>query len=238
MARFGKMAGLPEHKSAHAVPCIVSWAETACSGFQDNGRSSRYYVEVQRYQGDVSEEDAKAGKADSNPYIVNKRVSYNLGGKWNTKIDHQTSIYDGAMQAIENASESDVITERHSMKSAFAQATAAAAGEDAPQTEPGTKVHHYFVKLNVGFGNNEAFIYLPKANVLGDPNGRNMPVSAGVLTEEMLERHNRITQISKEAAREIYGSNFTTNEPKKKERELPDVPEEEAVEDEDQVSIS
>ena len=205
MARFGKMAVLEQHKSAHAVPCIVSWAENAYSGSDNNGYSGRYYVEVQRYQGDVSEEDAAAGKADSNPYIVNKRVSYNMKGAWHTKIDHQTSLYTGAMQAVQQVSESDVITEKYSIKSAFAQATAAASGQDAKALSDGVKVHHYFVKLNIGFGNNEAFIYIPKADVLSDPKGRNMPVSAGEFTQEMLDRHNHITQIAKEAAQEMYG---------------------------------
>lgn len=222
MARFGKMAGLEAHKSAHAVPCIVSWAENACSGSDGNGGSSRYYVEVQRYQGDVSEDDAKAGKADSNPYIVNKKMSYNMGGSSHNKIDHQTSLYSGAMKAIENASESDVITEKHSMKSAFAQATAAASGQSLPKASDGVKVHHYFVKLNIGFGNNEAFVYIPKADVLNNPNGRNMPLPAGELTQEMLDQHNHITQLAKEAAQEIYGAVYTTPEPS---REIPDVSE-------------
>lgn len=225
MARFGKMAALPAHKSAHAVPCIVSWAENACSGSDGNGGSSRYYVEVQRYQGDVSEEDAKAGKADSNPYIVNKRMSYSMGGKSHSKIDHQTSLYAGAMHAIENASESDVVTTKHSLKSLFAQATAEAAGNDAPELSGGVAVHHYFVKLNVGFGNNEAFIYIPKSDALHDPKGRNMPLPAGELTQEMLDKHNNITKLAKEAAQAMYGAKYQTPVPK--EREIPEVPEEE-----------
>ena len=223
MARFGKMAVLEQHKSAHAVPCIVSWAENACSGSDSNGRSSRYYVEVQRYQGDVSEEDAKAGKADSNPYIVNKRVSYNICGASHSKIDHQTSLYAGAMKAIEDASESDVITKRHSIRSAFAQATAAATGQSEPEESDSVNVHHYFVKLNIGFGNNEAFIYLPKASELNNPKGRNMPVSAGALTQEMLDKHNHITQLSKEAAQELYGAKYAA---KTDDREIPVVAEE------------
>ena len=220
MARFGKMAALEQQKSAHAVPCIVSWAENACSGSDGNGRHSRYYVEVQRYQGNVSEEDAAAGKADSNPYIVNKRVSYNMCGASRNKIDHQTSLYAGAMQAIEQASESDVVTEKYSIKSAFAQATAAASGQDESIPSDGVKVHHYFVKLNIGFGKNEAYIYLPKADVLSDPNGRNMPLPAGEFTKEMLDKHNHITQIAKEAAKEMYGAKYES-----KDREVPDVSE-------------
>jgi hypothetical protein len=223
MARFGKMAALPAHKSAHGVPCIVSWAENACSGSDGNGGSSRYYVEVQRYQGDVSEEDAKAGKADSNPYIVNKRMSYSMGGKSHSKIDHQTSLYAGAMHAIESVSQSDVITTKRSMKSLFAQATAEASGEKAPVISDGVAVHHYFVKLNVGFGNNEAFIYIPKADALGDPRGRNMPLPAGELTQEMLDRHENITRLAKEAAQELYGANYQSGATS--EREIPEVPE-------------
>lgn len=205
MARFGKMAELDQHKSAHAVPCIVSWAENACSGLDGSGGYSRYYVEVQRYQGDVSELDAKAGKADSNPYIVNKRVSYKMGGSMHSKMDHQTSLYSGAMQAIMDASESDIILEKQSIKSAFAKATAEVSGHESLEESDGVKVHYYFVKLNVGFGNNEAFIYIPKASVLSNPTGRNMPLSAGVLTEEMLAAHNHITQISKDVAKATYG---------------------------------
>lgn len=229
MARFGKMAALPQHKSAHAVPCIVSWAENACSGSDGNGGSGRYYVEVQRYQGDVSEEDAKAGKADSNPYIVNKRVSYSMGGKSRSKIDHQTSLYAGAMRAIESVSQSDVITTKHSLKSLFAQATAEASGKDAPELTGGVAVHHYFVKLNVGFGNNEAFIYIPKADALNDPKGRNMPLPAGELTQEMLDKHDNITRLAKEAAQVMYGAKYQT-EPAP-EREIPEVPEADSEED-------
>lgn len=210
MARFGKMAELDQHKSAHAVPCIVSWAETACSGSDNNGGYSRYYVEVQRYQGDVSESDAQAGKADSNPYIVNKRVSYKIGGSLRSKMDHQTPLYSGAMQAIMDASESDIVLEKQSIKSAFAQATAEVSGKEPTVESEGVKVHYYFVKLNIGFGNNEAFIYIPKANVLNNPNGRNMPRPAGILTAEMLEKHNHITQISKEVVQATYGAKYAS----------------------------
>lgn len=206
MARFGKMAVLPEHKSAHAVPCIVSWAENACSG--PVGGSERYYVEVQRYQGNVSEEDAKAGRADSNPYIVNKKMSYMMGGVSHSKIDHQTPLYAGAMKAIQAASESDVVTRRYSMKSAFSVATAETSGGDVPNGADGVNVHHYFVKLNIGFGGNQAFIYIPKSDVLGDPEGKNMPRPAGKFTEEMLARHELITKLSKEAAQELYGTRY------------------------------
>lgn len=206
MARFGKMAALDQHKSTRAVPCIVSWVENACSGSDDRGGYSRYYVEVQRYQGDVSEEDAKAGKADSNPYIVNKRVSYKIGGSMYNKMDHQTSLYSGAMQAIIQASEADIVLEKQSIKAAFAKATAEVSGAQSEEESDGVKVHHYFVKLNVGFGNNEAFIYIPKADVLKNPTGRNMPLPAGSFTKEMLERHQRITQISKDVAQAVYAA--------------------------------
>ena len=219
MARFGKMAALSAHKSTRGVPCIVSWAENACSGSDNNGGSGRYYIEVQRYQGDVSEEDAKAGMADSNPYIVNKRMSYFMGGKSYSKMDHQTSLYAGAMHAIESISQSDVITTKHSMKSLFAQATAETSSASASDISDGVAVHHYFVKLNVGFGNNEAFIYIPKANVLNDPKGRNMPLPAGKLTQEMLDKHNHITRLAKEAAQELYGTNYQSEATNK--REIP-----------------
>lgn len=222
MARFGKMAGLELHKSSRGVPCIVSWIEGACSGSDGRGGSSRYYVEVQRYQGDVSDDDAKAGKADSNPYIVNKRMTYNMGGSSHSKIDHQTSLYGGAMQAIMSASQNDVITDKYSMKSAFAQATANASGKDAPEAENSVKVHHYFVKLNVGFGNNEAYIYIPKSDVLSNSTGKNMPQPAGEFTREMLDRHNHITQISKDVAQALYGA-ARTAESQKSERDIPEV---------------
>lgn len=212
MARFGKMAALAQHKSTKAVPCIVSWAENACSGSDDRGGYSRYYVEIQRYQGDVSEEDARAGNADSNPYIVNKRVSYKIGGTLHNKIDHQTPLYSGAMEAIMGVSQGDIVMEKQSIRSAFAQATAEVSGKKSASGSEGVRVHHYFVKLNVGFGNNEAFVYIPKANVLGNPAGRNMPLPAGELTQEMLERHNRITQISKEVAQSAYAAKHAQEE--------------------------
>lgn len=211
MARFGKMAVLPQHKSSRAVPCIVSWAENACSGSDGHGGSSRYYVEVQRYQGDVSEEDAKAGNADSNPYIVNKRMTYHMGGSVHNKIDHQTSLYRGAMQAIQKASENELIADRYSIKSAFQVATTEVTGQES-NVKPDVKIHYYFVKLNIGFGNNEAYIYVPKTDVLDNPNGRNMPLPAGQLTEEMLKKHNHITKLAKEAAKELYGAKYGQEE--------------------------
>lgn len=233
MARFGKMAGLDSHKSSRNVPCIVSWAENACSGSDGSDGHGRYYVEVQRYQGDVSEDDAKAGRADSNPYIVNKRVSYNAGGSSHSKVDHQTPLYAGAMKAIQDVSENDVVTEKYSMKSAFAQATAAADGRSS-DSHDSVRVHHYFVKLNVGFGNNEAYIYIPKSDTLSNPSGRNMPQPAGPFTQDMLDRHNNITQISKETAQKMYGAKYQKSG---SEREIPEVSDDSLPDTEEQQSI-
>ena len=73
MARFGKKAELDEQKSTKEVECIVSVSDDNVSINANTGKPMSYYVEAQRLQDNVDPDDAAAGKADSNPYITNKK---------------------------------------------------------------------------------------------------------------------------------------------------------------------
>ena len=89
MARFGKQAALDAHKSTKEVECLVSVSDDNCSINTMTGQPSSYYVEAQRLQDQVDPEDAMAGKADSNPYITNKKEYYrDINGETKEKF-HQ-----------------------------------------------------------------------------------------------------------------------------------------------------
>ena len=96
MARFGKQAALDEQKSTKEVECIVSFSDDNKSTNPITGEVTSYYVEAQRLQDNVDPKDAAAGRADSNPYITNKKEWYrNLNGQSCEKTSHteQISVY-------------------------------------------------------------------------------------------------------------------------------------------------
>ena len=198
MARFGKQADLPEHKSTQEVECIVSVSDDNCS-VNANGEPNSYYVEAQRLQDQVSVEDAMAGRADSNPYITNKKEYYkDVNGRRREKTSHteQISVY-GMEQIKKNAT-----NEFDTIKKVFDAVT----GEEI--------VHNYIVKLNIGFGGpgKSAFFYVPKANNQTERDQayseRNMPKAGRELTQEIIDKHNEITKLSKEAAARLYAGDL------------------------------
>ena len=104
LARFGKKAALESQKSTKEVECIVSVAEDGYSVNPATGQPSSYYVEAQRLQDGVSEEDALAGLADSSPFITNKKEYYrSLTGEKREKTSHTEQISVYGMEQIRNA---------------------------------------------------------------------------------------------------------------------------------------
>ena len=197
MARFGKQADLPEHKSTQEVECIVSVSDDNCS-VNANGEPSAYYVEAQRLQDQVSVEDAMAGRADSNPYITNKKEYYkDVNGRRKEKTSHMEQISVYGMEKIKEAAANEYDT----VKKVFDSVT----GEEKDKI-----VHNYIVKLNIGFGGpgKSAFFYVPKANNQTardeEYSNRNMPKEGRELTQDILDKHNEITRLSKEAAQRLY----------------------------------
>lgn len=198
MARFGKQAALDAHKSTKEVECLVSVSDDNCSINTMTGQPSSYYVEAQRLQDQVDPEDAMAGKADSNPYITNKKEYYrDINGETKEKTSHSEQISVYGMEQIKKAA----INEFDTIKKVFDAVT----GEEKEKI-----VHNYIVKLNIGFGGpgKSAFFYVPKAvnNTEKDANYsfRNMPKAGRELTQEIIDNHNKITQLSKEAAQRLY----------------------------------
>ena len=198
MARFGKQAALDEQKSTREVECLVSVSDDNCSINSATGQPTSYYVEAQRLQDQVSIEDAKAGKADSNPYITNKKeYYYDVNGQSREKTSHseQISVY-GMEQIKKNA-----VNQFDTIKKVFDAVT----GEEKDKV-----VHNYIVKLNIGFGGpgKSAFFYVPKANNAtakdAEYSFRNMPKAGRELTQEIIDRHNEITQAAKDAAKKLY----------------------------------
>ena len=199
MARFGKQAALEEHKSTKEVECIVSVSDDNCSINTVTGQPSSYYVEAQRLQDQVDPEDAKAGKADSNPYITNKKEYYrDINGQQREKTSHTEQISAYGMEQIKRAASNEFDT----IKKVFNAVT----GEEREKV-----VHNYIVKLNIGFGGpgKSAFFYVPKAVNVTEKDekysSRNMPKRGRELTQEIIDRHNEITRISKEATQRLYG---------------------------------
>ena len=206
MARFGKQADLPEHKSTQQVECIVSVSDDNVSGLNSNGDPSSYYVEAQRLQDQVSVEDAMAGRADSNPYITNKKEYYkDMNGQHKEKTSHMEQISAYGMEQIKKAA----VNEYDTVKKVFDAVT----GEEKDKI-----VHNYIVKLNIGFDmqNKSAFFYVPKANNKTPRDesysNRNMPKSGRELTQEIIDKHNEITRISKEAAAKLYPKSGAVSE--------------------------
>jgi hypothetical protein len=198
MARFGKKAELESQKSTKEVECVISVSDDNCSFNAVTGKPISYYVEAQRLQDQVDPEDAKAGKADSNPYITNKKEYYMAAnGERREKTSHieQISVY--GMEQIKQAAHNEFDT----IKKVFDAVT----GEEKEKV-----VHNYIVKLNIGFGGpgKPAFFYVPKAvnktQKEADYSFRNMPKRGRELTQEILDKHNEITNIAKEAAQELY----------------------------------
>lgn len=198
MARFGKQAALEAHKSTKEVECIVSVSDDNCSINSATGEPASYYVEAQRLQDQIDPEDAKAGLADSNPYITNKKEYYrDKTGQLREKTSHseQISVY-GMEQIKKNA-----VNEFDTIKKVFDAVT----GEEKEKI-----VHNYIVKLNIGFGGpgKPAFFYVPKAVNATEKDEkysfRNMPKAGRELTQEIIDRHNEITRLSKEAAQRKY----------------------------------
>lgn len=199
MARFGKKAELEEQKTTKEVECIVSVSDDNCSYNAVTGMPSSYYVEAQRLQDLVDPEDAKAGKADSNPYITNKKEYYMTASGQREKTSHAEQISAYGMEQIKQAAANEFDT----IKKVFDSVT----GEEKEKV-----VHNYIVKLNIGFGGpgQPAFFYVPKAvnrtKKDEDYSFRNMPKRGRELTQEILDRHNEITRLSKEAAQAMYGA--------------------------------
>lgn len=199
MARFGKQAELEAHKKTVEVECIVSVSDDNCSINAETGQPSRYYVEAQRLQDQVDVEDAIAGKADSNPYITSKKEYYrDRNGELREKTSHVEQISAFGMQKIKDAAANEFDT----VKKVFDAVT----GEEKEKI-----VHNYIVKLNIGFGGpgKSAFFYVPKSvnKTQRDENYsfRNMPKRGRELTQEIIDKHNEITRLSKEAAQQKYG---------------------------------
>lgn len=200
MARFGKQAALDAHKSTKEVECLVSFSDDNKSTNSITGEVTSYYVEAQRLQDSVDPEDAAAGKADSNPYITNKKEWYrNLNGQNCEKTSHQEQISVYGLEQIKKAAVNEFTT----VKKVFDSVT----GEEKEKT-----VHNYIVKLNIGFGGpgKSAFFYVPKAVNSTDKDkeysDRNMPKQGRELTQDILDKHNEITRIAKEAAQRLYTS--------------------------------
>ncbi len=193
MAKFGKKADLDSQKSTKAVECIVSVSDDDVSIDPVTGEPVAYYVEAQRLQDTVNPEDAKAGKADANPYITNKREIYKKADNSSEEIiSHQESISVYGMEKIKETA----VNEFDTLKSVFDRAT----GEIKEKT-----IHNYVVKLNIGFGGpgQSAFFYVPKAVNKTDADKeysfRNMPQAGRELTQDIINRHNEITKMAQDA---------------------------------------
>lgn len=199
MARFGKKAELEEQKSTKEVECLVSVSDDNCSVNAVTGKPVSYYVEAQRLQDQVRPEDAAAGRADSNPYITNRKEYYFAGGEQREKTSHTEQISAYGMEQIRQAA----VNEFDTIKSVFDAVT----GEYRQKI-----VHNYVVKLNIGFGGpgQSAYFYVPKAVNRTEKDVayslRNMPKAGRELTQEILDRHNEITRMAKEAAQKFYAS--------------------------------
>lgn len=197
MARFGKKAELESQKTTREVECIVSVSDDNCSINSNTGEPTSYYVEAQRLQDQVDPSDARAGKADSNPYITNKKEYYMTAAGRQEKTSHTEKISVYGMECIKNAAENEFDT----IKKVFDAAT----GEEREKV-----IHNYIVKLNIGFDgpSKTAFFYVPKAvnktKRDEDYSFRNMPKRGRELTQEILDKHNEITKLAKEAAKEMY----------------------------------
>lgn len=198
MARFGKQAALDEQKSVQGVECLVSVSDDNVKINPITGEPSSYYVEAQRLQDQVDPEDAKQGKADSNPFITNKKEFYkDFSGQVREKTSHTEQISAHGMEQIKKAA----VNEFDTIKKVFDAVT----GEEKEKI-----VHNYIVKLNIGFGGpgKSAFFYVPKAVNKTEADEkysfRNMPKAGRELTQEIIDKHNEITALSKEAARKLY----------------------------------
>ena len=197
MARFGKKAELDEQKSTKEVECIVSVSDDNCSVNAMTGKPVSYYVEAQRLQDQVHPDDARAGKADSNPFITNKKEYYFANGEQHEKTSHTEQISAYGMEQIKKAAANEFDT----IKEVFD----AAAGEYKQKI-----VHNYVVKLNIGFGGpgQSAFFYVPKAVNRTEKDvaysSKHMPKAGRELTQDILNKHNEITRIAKEAAQKLY----------------------------------
>lgn len=213
MARFGKQAALEEHKKTTEVECIVSVSDDNYSINSETGEPTRYYVEAQRLQDQVDPEDAKAGRADSNPYITSKKEYYkDRNGETKEKTSHVEQISVYGMKQIKAAAANEFDT----VKKVFDSIT----GEEKEKV-----VHNYIVKLNIGFGGpgQSAFFYVPKdVNNIKTKRDesysfRNMPKRGRELTQDILDRHNEITRLAREAAQRMYSEMSATVEEKQDE---------------------
>lgn len=198
MARFGKKAALESQKSTREVECIVSVPEDGYSVNPSTGEPSSYYVEAQRLQDAVTPEEAMAGLADSSPFITNKKEYYRTWtGEKREKTSHTEQISVYGMEQIRKAAVNELVT----IRKVFDSVT----GEEKEK-----RIKHYIVKLNIGFGGpgKPAFFYVPKATNLTEKDERysfrNMPKPGRELTQEILDRHNEITRLAKQAAQEMY----------------------------------
>lgn len=170
-------------------------------GFSVNpstGDPSSYYVEAQRLQDGVSPEDALAGLADSSPFITNKKEYYRtINGEKREKTSHTEQISVYGMEQIRKAALNEFVTIRKVFDSVTGQ-------------EKEKRIRNYIVRLNIGFGGpgKPAFFYVPKAVNLTERDEwysfRNMPKPGRELTQEILDRHNEITRLAKQAAQEMY----------------------------------
>ena len=193
MARFGKKAELESQKSTTGVECLISVSDDNCQINPVTGEPSKYFVEAQRLQDEVNIEDAKAGKADSNPYIVNRKEFYRTAsGEIKEKVAHTESISVYGMEQIKKAA----VNEFDTIKTTIDAVT----GQHKEKV-----VHNYIVKLNIGFDalKNSGFFYVTKSvnKTKADEaySFRNMPKAGRHLTQEIIDRHNEITRLSKEA---------------------------------------
>lgn len=199
MARFGKKAGLEEHKGTQGVECLVSVAEDGVAVNKSTGEPVSYYVEAQRLQDQVDPEAARAGMADSNPFITSRKEYYRArSGETREKTSHVEQISAFGMEQIRK----QAVNQFDTVKKVFDTVT----GEEKEKV-----VHNFIVRLNIGFSGPDrtAFFYVPKSTNLTEADERysfrNMPKPGRELTQEILDRHAEITRLAKEAARDIYG---------------------------------
>jgi len=191
MARFGKKAELDSQKKMTDVEVVVSVYDDGCYK-NAAGETIGYYVEAQRLQDEVSEEDAKAGKADSNPYLTSKKEKYkDSNGQIREKVSHVQQITAYGMDQIKAAAANcfDVVQKY----------TNPVTGEEKERIQ-----HNYVVKVRAGLDMraNTGFFFVPKAVNATEKDEkyskRAMPKTGRVLTEDILEKHRKITEISKE----------------------------------------
>ena len=192
MANFGKKARLECQKSTVGVECLVSVYETI---YEDDKKTpARYRVIVQRLQDGLTEEQANEGLADVLPYITNKKIwSHDELGNASVSYSHYDFILPEVMDSIAKAAKNCYVTK--------------VKVEDEAGIIEDYEVKNYCVRLNIGFNlaKGEAFFYRIKTNIDEDNakdvkyNQRHEPKEGRELTDDIIAKHEHITQLAKAA---------------------------------------